>query len=160
MDKDDLILTFDLEAFRVTVSDRSTGDVLLEAGLLDPDTTVINEDESITFLHPDTGEALVTVTSEEFEEAQAKAYEEAGIEDPGGEEAQLTPVLWFSPDGQRWTRVEIEETFGSTEPSEVVVGNDAVILRWSDRFEYVDDSEEEFEDLPELIWVGRLTDEP
>ena len=168
IEKDDVIVTIDLETFRVTVTDRSTGDVLLEAELFDSDTSVFNEDDSITLLHPDSGEELVTVTPEEFEEAQAKAFKEAGIE-PGFGEEQPTPVLWFSPDGQRWTSMGIEETFGivgiegigSAElPSEVVVGNDAVILRWSDRFEFVDGSEEDLEILPELIWVGRLTDEP
>ncbi len=164
IEKDDLIVTFDLEAFRVIVTDGSTGDVLLEAELLDPDTTVINEDDSITLLHPDTGEALATVTPEEAEEARAKAYQEAGIDPDEFRESQFTPVLWFSPDGQRWTSMEIEEMVGSDEfPMGVVVGNDAVIVRWAvfsslegeGEFE---EFEEEIEQLPDVLWVGRLAD--
>jgi hypothetical protein len=45
---------------------------------------------------------------------------------------RFTPVLWFSPDGQRWTGVGLQEAFGVDDfPTEVVVGEDTIILRWS-----------------------------
>ncbi len=167
IEKDDLIVTIDLETFRLTVTDRSTGNVLLDANPFESDFVIIDEDDgSVTLLDPDTAEVLITITEEDFLEAQAKAYRDAGIE-PGfdGEEQPTTAVLWFSPDGRRWTSLDLEETFPGAGiegfgselfPSDVVVGNDAVILVWSDRFSEV--SEDELEDLPAVIWVGRLTD--
>ena len=163
LERDDLIVTVDLESGRLIVTDRSTGKVLLDANAFESDFVVIDEEDgSVTVFDPDTGEELTTFTFEEFEQAQAKAFEEAGIEAPEFREDQPTSVLWFSPDGQRWTSVGIEETFGSVQfPQDIVVGNHALILRWSgimspgteEEFE-----EQEFEDPPDVIWVGRLTD--
>ena len=163
IEKDGFILTVDLEAFRVTVTD-ATGEVLLEGDFFDPGTTVVNEDDSITLLHPDSGEALVTVTPEEFEEAQAKAFQEAGIDDPRSVEPQLTAVLFFSPDGRHWTSVKMEEIIGSVGfPQGIVVGDDALILRFgyaADGEDFEDESEADiYGDEPDVIWVGRLTDE-
>ena len=178
IERDGLTLTFELETGRVVVVDQATGTVLFEASLEDEDTLIIDdEDGSITVVHPDTGETLTTFTFEEFGEAQEKAFEEAGFEGPESGEPQLTSVLFFSPDGQRWTSLVLEETFGSSDfpysPSGVVVGDEAVILHWSsfDSFQVVDGPEEEFEDAPveefeedpeedppAVIWVGRLTD--
>jgi hypothetical protein len=177
IEKDGLTVTIELETGQVVVADQATGTVLFEASLEDEDTLIIDDqDGSITVVDPDTGESLIAFTFEEFEEAQDKAFEEAGFESPEFGEPQLTSVLFFSPDGQRWTSVALEETFGSANlpdsPGGVVVGDEAVILRWSffDSFEVVDGFEEEFEDAPveefdeefedqpAVIWVGRLTD--
>ncbi len=172
IEKDGLIVRVELETGRITVAD-SAGNELLEAGFEDEDTLVIDEEDgSITIVDPDTGESLIAFTFEEFEEAQDKAFEEAGFEESEFEEPQVTSVLFFSPDGHSWTRLDLEETFGSPEfpdfPGGVVVGDEAVILRWSffDSFEVADGPEEEFEDAPveefedppAVIWVGRLTD--
>ena len=162
IEKDDLILTADPETNGVTVTDASTGNVLLDTNLFDPDFVIIDEDDgSVTFLDPDTGEVLITITSEEFNEALDKAMQAAGIDPEFGEEQLTTTVIWFSPDGQRWTSIGIEEVFGTDDfPSEVVVGNDAVLLRFSGwSFEIDDDAEVFGEDPPDVIWVGRLTDE-
>ena len=47
-------------------------------------------------------------------------------------------------------------------PIDVKVGNDAVILRWPDPSELQADTEEEpveiHDDLPDIIWVGQLTE--
>ncbi len=160
IEKDDLIVTVDLESGRLIVTDRSTGNVLLDANAFESDFVVIDEEDgSVTVFDPDTGEELTTFTFEEFEEAQAKAFEEAGIEAPEFREDQSTSVLLFSPDGQRWTSVGLEETFGSAQfPHDIVVGNNALILRWSGIMS--PGVEEEFEDPPDVMWVGRLTDEP
>lgn len=178
IEKDNRILIVDLEAGRLTVTDRSTGDAMLDVGLDALETVVIFDEDagSITVIDPDTGEELITITNVEFERAREKAYEDAGIEaDPGFRDDQSTPVLWFSPDGRRWTSVGMQEMFGTPQPpTEVVVGNDAVIVRWSGwLFEGEEESEEsppasaaplpapEFgEDPPDVMWVGRLTDQP
>jgi hypothetical protein len=167
VEKDGLIATFDPETGRVTVTDSSSGDVLLEAEFFDPDAMAINEDDSVTLFHPDTGEALTTVTEEEFEEARVKAYEAAGRDPNEPHRDPSIPVLWFSPDGERWTSVTIEEISGLRQlPTSVVVGSEAVILRWSvfSPFEGEGGFEEEgFEEdteiLPEVIWVGTPGDE-
>ena len=163
IEKDGLTITVELETFRIEVADTATGSLLLETEVFDPDYVVINPDDSITLLHPDTGEALVTVTPEEFEQAQAKAFKEAGIEEPGFGDHEPTPMLFFSLDGQDWSSVGIEEIVGSNEfPSGVVVGSDAVILRFPQYIEEGPDDEPDaariYGDEPEIIWVGRLTD--
>lgn len=165
IEKDDLVLTVELEGGRVTVFDGPNGSVMFEVRLEDEDVVVIDEDDgSITIVSPDTGENLTSFTFEEFGEAQNKAFERAGIDDPGSEEPQLIPVLFFSPDGERWRSVEIEEITGSAEfPRGTVVGDDAVILRFDNSTEnegeFEDDSETDiFLDVPELLWVGRLAD--
>lgn len=161
IEKDDRILTF-VRGDRITVTDASTGDVLLDAGADDPDAIRFDEEEgTISIVHPDTGEVLITFAFEEFDDALAKAQAAAGIDPGSGEEQPTTTVLWFSPDGQSWTSLGIEDTFGSAEfPNDVVVGNDAMILRWSG-FMSLENEEEfegegEIEDPPDLMWVGRL----
>jgi hypothetical protein len=107
-EEDDVILTLDFgsESGRVTVTDRSTGTLLIDAVVIqvlegEVENVAFSADfSSITVVHPDTGEQT-TFAEEDFEQARIKANEAAGIE-PGSEREALTiPVIWFSPDGQR-----------------------------------------------------------
>jgi hypothetical protein len=168
MEKDDVILTLDFgsESGRVTVTDRSTGTLLIDAEVVQviegevEDVAFSADFSSITVVHPNTGEQT-TFTEGDFEEARIKANEAAGIE-PGSEGEEIaTPVFLFSPDGQRWTSVDLEDTFEADSlpdpDSGVVVGTNSIILRWRDHPEDEEGSEEEFEeDPPDVIWVGTL----
>jgi hypothetical protein len=169
MEKDDLVVTLDSasESGRLTVTDQSTGTTLIDVDFVSAlegevdDVTFSFDDNSLTITHPDTGEQT-TFTEEDFEEASIKAYEAAGTE-PGFEGEQLTtPMIWFSPDGERWTSVDLEETFevdSLPDPDNgVVVGANSVILRWRDQPEDEEGFEEDFEeDPPDIMWVGTLT---
>ncbi len=165
IEKDGLILTFELETGRVIVADQVTGDLLFETDFFgDADVVLIDEEDgTVTIFDPDTEEELASFTFDEFEEAQLEAFEEAGIEGPGDGEPQSVSVLLFSPDGRRWASVRTEEIIGYEGfPIDVKVGNDAVILRWFDPSEFQADTEEEPaeipDDLPDIIWVGRLAE--
>jgi hypothetical protein len=178
MEKDDIVLTLDFgsDSGRITVTDRSTGTVLIDADAIsvvegEVDGVAFSEDFStITVTHPDTGEQT-TFTEQEMEEGRIAANEAAGIQpDSEGEEPMTTWVIWFSPDGLRWTSIDVEETFGASnlpDPENgVVVGNDAVILRWLDFPEDTDESGGDTTDTTglggeashgvDVIWVGTL----
>jgi hypothetical protein len=170
MEKDNVILTLDFgsEEGRLTVTDRSTGSTLIDVDVISvfegrvADVAFSDDSSSITITHPETGEQT-TFTEEDFEEARVKANEAAGIE-PGFEREQVTiPMLLFSPDGERWTSVDLEETFevdSLPDPDNgVVVGTNSVILRWLGYPQDEEGSEEGFEgDPPDVIWVGTLGD--
>lgn len=87
------------------------------------------------------------------------ATEESGLI-RGPRPDRFTPVLWFSPDGQRWTGVGLQEAIGVDDfPTEFVVGEDTIILRWSG-YSFLGD-DEEFEEAygdhpPDVIRVGRV----
>ena len=169
VEKDEVILTLDFgsESGRLTVTDRSTGTLLIDAEVAqvlegEVENVAFSADfSSITVVHPNTGEQT-TFGEEEFEEARIKANEAAGIE-PGFEGEQFTtPILLFSPDGQRWISVDFEETLGVDSLPDpdggIVVGTNSIILRWRDYPDEEQGSEEEFEDdPPDIIWVGTLT---
>lgn len=165
IEKDGLMLTFELETGRVIVVDQVTGNLLFETDFFDDeDAVVIDEkDGTVTIFDPATEEELTSFTFDEFEQARLEAFEEAGIEDPGDGEPQSVPVLLFSPDGRRWSSVRTEAIFGYEDlPIDMKVGNDAVILRWPNPSDSQADTEEEpaeiDDDLPDIIWVGQLTE--
>ncbi|MFQ5968180.1 MAG: hypothetical protein ACE5MI_11315 [Acidimicrobiia bacterium] len=60
---------------------------------------------TMTFVNPDSGEDLVTVTFEEIEAAQQEAY---GQFEPMRQES----LVVFSPDGQQWTTQSAVDIFG------------------------------------------------
>ncbi len=77
-----------------------------------------------------------TLSSGDVQAAVEKSMRDAGIDPDFGPEPLRTPVLWFSPDGSRWTAIDIAGTFGRDDlphfDGRVVVGSDAVILLWVD----------------------------
>jgi hypothetical protein len=162
LEKGDVAVTIDLDSSHFLVADTATGALLFETDLGDEDVVVIDEEAgNITILHPETGDEVTSFTFDEFEKARMKAFDEAGFEGPEDGESRATPVLFFSPDGERWSSVRTEEIVGSDHfPSGVIVGDDAVIVSWYDPSEYEDDSEEApadiGDDLPGIVWVGRL----
>lgn len=111
-----------------------------------------DEEGSITVLDSETGESLITIAAQEFERVRDEAYTASGQEYDSAN-AVPTPALWLSSDGQMWTSVDVEETFGSDRlPSEVSVEGVAVILRWPGLASETADGE--LDDVPDEIWVG------
>ena len=106
----------------------------------------------LTFIHPGTDTETV-FTFEEIEEARLRALRDAGIDPEAEGDETPIPALWFSPDGEHWSLVDIPTTFGRNDLpglDDVIVGNDAVILRWFDHMEIGEDEEE----TVDVIWVG------
>jgi hypothetical protein len=160
VEKGQRVLTVDFEAETLTVTDLGDGEVLLEIGLEDAESVTRIDDESLTVIDPETGEELISVTHEEWD----RALEGAGLIEPVFEEAQPAPMLWFSPDGEYWTVVDVNETFGTDHtPSEVVVGGESVLFKWSG-LELTGYEEKEItgelEDPPAVIWVAKLVGAP
>lgn len=169
IEKEGRRLIFDPETELLRISDLETGEVVLE--VLDAslwEQVISQDEESISFVDPETGETLLSFGMEEWFTALEEAGWLAEPPDPG----TFTSVLWFSPDGRRWTTFALEETFGIAEPpGNVVVGDNAVILHWDgwslqgeyeeefgdpgDEFEEAELEEAEFEeDPPGVMWVG------
>ncbi len=159
LEKEGRKLLFDPDTELLRISDLETGAVILEA--LDSsmwDQIIVEEEESISFLDPETDETLLSFGPEEW----FPAMEEAGWLVEGPSHDSVVPVLWFSPDGERWTIIDVEKAVGIVEtPNNVVVGDNAVILHWSgwsvqDEYEHEsEDGEDEFEeDPPDVMWVG------
>jgi len=70
-------------------------------------------------------------------------------------------VLFFSPDGQSWSSVSVAEINPSRDfPSAVIVGDDALIVRFPEQPDHEEYLEEEpaglYGDNPDFIWVGRI----
>lgn len=171
LEKGGIVLRVDYESATLVVTDAGSGATLIEVSLAEffegnsVDGVDIDDDKgTITITHPATGERT-TITGEEFEEAATKALEEAGFDPEEFGEPKTTRVLWFSPDGSHWTTIDIEETFGRDDfPGDVIVGTDAVILRWEDHPDFMEFEGElgeqappVLEDEPEhIVWVGTL----
>lgn len=158
VEKEGLVITLDFQGGGVSMTDASTGEVILEDVPFSPDHELLRfSDDSLTVIDPATGTDLVTVTLAEFEAARAQAHAEAGFEP----EEEPSPILWFSPDGERWLRQPVEEALGTRRvPERVFVGEDSILLVWPFGFgeDGMADGEEEemFEDPPARILVGRV----
>jgi hypothetical protein len=105
-----------------------------------------DDGDTITFLAPDTGERLIAVTGEEFDQARQEAYEDAGVAPPDEQDFIDIPTLWFSPDGQRWASVPTDEITGQDNSIEqVIVGQESILLRVLQH--------SEFDEGSDLIWA-------
>jgi len=161
IEKDGYGVTVDVNSGVIAVTDLATRTPIFESDVEDEELISIDDEAGIvTFLDPDTGGELTSLTFEEFDQAMEKAVEDAGFEDPDYSEPGPS-VLFFSPDGQRWSSVSVAEINPSSDfPNGVIVGNDALIVRFPDMPESEEDYEEEPTDLyghlPDFIWVGRL----
>lgn len=154
------VVTVDFEAGTLTVTDVGDGEVLLEIGLEDAESVTRTDEQTLTVIDPESGEELISVTHEEWD----RALEDAGLVVPEFEESRPVPMMWFSPDGESWTVVDAEQTFGTDHPpTEVVVGSESVLVKWSglELTGYEEDEVTgEFEDPPDLIWVAKLVGAP
>jgi hypothetical protein len=159
-EKGQRFLTVDFEAGTLTVTDVGDGEVLLEIGLEDAELVIRTDEQTLTVIDPESGEELISVTHEEWD----RALEDAGLVVPEFEESGLVPMIWFSPDGENWTVVDVNETFGTDHPpTEVVVGSESVLVKWSG-LELTGYEEDEttgkLEDPPDLIWAAKLVGAP
>ena len=160
VEKGQRFLTVDFEAGTLTVTDVGDGEVLLEIGLEDAELVIRTDEQTLTVIDPESGEELISVTHEEWD----RALEDAGLVVPEFEESGLVPMIWFSPDGENWTVVDVNETFGTDHPpTEVVVGSESVLVKWSG-LELTGNEEDEttgkLEDPPDLIWAAKLVGAP
>lgn len=146
------------ETFFLTVIDEGTGAVLVDVewGGDEWDEVVVEQDDGISILDPETLDEIVFISHKESDAARKKAFADLGYPDPADEWQEPVRVLWFSPDGVEWTIIDLTETFGIEDWSEVVVGRDALILRWSGWQLGVPEDAEPEEVPPDVIWVGRL----
>ncbi len=159
VEKDGLVVTLVLADGRLVISDAASGAPLIEtrlgAALEGKVEGVIIDQEngSLTVIRPDDG-SEVFFSAEDFERAQS----ESGAGD--GEGIGPIPVLWFSPDGTRWTIVDPGEAFGSDAGQSgpgIVVGDDAVILHWTEH-EQSDYGEGDYagDEGRTVVWVGSV----
>lgn len=168
VEKDGITVTVDMMSGRTTVSDANTGEVLFEPDLENEDQIRIDDDTGvITFLDPDTGDELISFTFEEFEEAQRKAFAEAGIDLEGLEGGESRETLLFSPDGESWVVIELESIAGAEHfPMDMVVGDDEILVIFEEFIAMeVTGSTEEEEDPAFMegeivihLWVGKISD--
>lgn len=161
IEKEGFAITVDVMSGGIAVSELATGTLISESNIEDETVVTIDEEKgTVTVLNPKSGEEITSFTFEEFEEAQSKAFEDAGFEDPSYSEPE-PPVLFFSPDGQSWSSVSVAEINPSSDfPSAVIVGDDALIVRFPEQPDHEEYLEEEPADLygdnPDFIWVGRI----
>lgn len=159
IEKEGFAITVDVMSGGLAISDVESGALLFESDIEDGTVVTIDDNTgTLTILGPDTGDEITSFTFEEFAKAQEKAFEDAGFEDPSSSEPG-PPVLFFSPDGQRWSSVSTDQIIGSdVYTTGVIVGDDALIVRFPEQFEPDDGSEQEpadlHGDLADFVWVG------
>lgn len=143
LERDGYTLTIDQERGSIVVADGETTVIRLSMGSERvPDEVVVDLDaETMTFLDPESGEALMTFTFEELEEAEQASFE--------GMDRQ---VFLFSPDGSVWSVQDLADFAGSKGSIDAMFVTDdrVVALVASDR--------ESFAGPPEVphvkIWTG------
>jgi hypothetical protein len=147
LERDGYTLTIDQERGSIVVVDGETTVIRLPMGSERvPDEVVVDlAAETMTFLDPESGEALMTFTFAELDEAEQAPFE--GME--GGMDSQ---VFLFSPDGSAWSVQDLAD-FAGTEGSidAMVVTDDRVVA-------IVVGNSESFVGPPEIpyvkIWTG------
>jgi len=83
IEKEGFAIIVDVMSGGIAVSELATGTLIFESNIEDQTVITIDEERgTLITLDPDTGDELTSFTFEEFEEAQSKAFEDAGFGDP------------------------------------------------------------------------------
>lgn len=147
LERDGYTLTIDQERGSIVVADGETTLIRLAMGSERvPDELFVDLDaETMTFLDPESGEALMTFTFDEIQEAEESSFEGMG-------EGMDRQVFLFSPDGSGWSVQDLAD-FAGTEGSidALFVADDRVVA-------IVVERSESFTGPPSLpsvrIWTG------
>jgi hypothetical protein len=156
VERDGLTVTIefgDVGPGRVVITDTASGEVLFDQDNVFTPSYIQQDTDGYTILDPDTGEPIMRLDYTMLNEAYSTQTVDTGSQEPG-------VVLWFSADGEAWSRQSMTEAFGVAGWAQAVaVGADRVVVSIQPNDQFAPRTEEEaiaYVPPPTQVWVGTL----